>query len=202
MIDSADLKRLQWALLLLFVLAVTGAGAVVGTQMLLKDAENKNRELIASRLDVKARLNRARDEEQELRDKIARYQQLGAQGYIGEELRLDWIEAIARIKKARRIYQLEYEFAPQRPADAGILPGGSSGGGFDFMSSQMRLQMQLLHEDDLFNVISDLRKEVRAIIQVHQCGIQRLAPDGSQRASSAQLKAECTLEWITLKEKK
>jgi hypothetical protein len=189
--------------MLMVLLAAIGAAAVFSAQLFRKSAEKKNLEATAINKDIQTRLTRARDEEQELREKIARYQDLTAHGYIGTEMRLDWIETIARIKAARRITKLDYEFSPQRPADTTLLPGGASGGGYDFMSSQLRLQMELLHEDDLFNVIADLRREVKAVIQVQACSIERLIDkESSQRRVSAQLKAECTLEWVTLKEKK
>lgn len=201
-LEAKDFKRLKWAFILLLALASTGAAAIFGAYLYYQDSDRKNLAANSAHTEVKAKLARARDEEQELKEKITRYQQLAARGYIGNEMRLDWVEAIARIKAARRIFQLDYEFAPQRLADASILPSGASGGGFDFMSSQMRLQVQLLHEEDLLNLISDLRKEVQAIIHVRNCTIDRITGEPEQRINGAQLKGECTLEWITLKEKK
>lgn len=201
-LEAKDFKRLKWAFVLLLALAGIGVTAIFGAYLYYQDSERKNLAANSAHKEIEAKLARARDEEQELKEKITRYQKLAARGYIGNEMRLDWVEAIARIKTARRIFQLDYEFAPQRLADPGILPGGASGGGFDFMSSQMRLQVQLLHEDDLLNLISDLRKQVQAIVLVRNCAIDRLSGEAEQRINGAQLKAECTLEWITLKEKK
>lgn len=201
-LDAADLKRLKWAFVLLALLSALGGAAVFGTQLMHKDSVKKNREAGAARKDIQTRLTRARDEEQELREKIGRYQTLTTQGYIGTEMRLDWIETIARIKATRRIQKLDYEFSAQRPVDTATLPGGASAGGYEFMSSQLKLKMELLHEDDLLNVIADLRREVKAIIQVRSCTLERIATEAAQRSISAQLKTECTLEWITLKEKK
>jgi len=199
---AADLKRLKWALVTLALMSALGGAAVFGAQLMHSVAEKKNRDVVAARNEIQTRLTRARDEEQELREKISRFQDLTARGYVGVETRLDWIETIARVKLARRIQKLDYEFAPQRPVDAVTLPGGATGGGYDFMSSQLKLQMDLLHENDLFNVIADLRREVKAIIQVRSCTIERVAAEAAQRSNNAQLKTDCTLEWITLKEKK
>jgi hypothetical protein len=201
-LQSADIKRLKWAIILVVTLSSIGGGTVFGTHWLHKDTDRKYIAATAARKDIESRLTRARDEELELREKIGRYQNLAAQGLIGTEMRLDWVEAIDRVKATRRIFRLEYEFAPQRLVDATILPGGATAGGFEFMSSQLRLNMDMLHEGDLFNFIADLRKEVRAIIQVRACAIERIGAEDSQRSNSAQLKADCTLEWITLKEKK
>jgi hypothetical protein len=131
---------------------------------------------------------------------------LRARGFIGPEKRLDWIEAIGRIKAARRIFKLDYEFSPQRRVDASILPGGSTAGTYEIMSSQMRMQIHVIHEGELLEVLSDLRDEMRkkveALVLVRSCAVDRLAFNPADRGSKAQLKAECILEWITLKEGK
>lgn len=201
-LDAKDLKRLQWAIAFLVLMSLIGGGSVLTTEHLKKSSEKTFKEATAARLDIQTRLGRARVEEQELRDKIGRFQAFKARGYIGPEQRLDWIETIARIKAARRIFKLAYEFAPQRPVEASILPGGASAGGFEIMSSQMRLQIELLHEGELLAFLADLRNTVPALLEVRSCAIERIAPSTTNRGNNAQLKAECTLEWITLREGK
>lgn len=200
--DVQDLKRLQWAIAFLMVLALVGIASVWTTQQLKVGSEKAVQEATAARRDIQSKLARAREEEQELRDKIGRFQALKARGYIGPEQRLDWIETLARIKTSRRIFRLDYEFAPQRPVDAAILPGGAAAGGFEIMASQMKLQMQLLHEGELLAFLAELRESVQALIQVRSCTIDRLPASNADRGRNAQLKADCTLEWITLKEGK
>lgn len=200
-LDAKDFKRLQWAIVFLLIMAALGAASVFSALQLKASSEKSFREATAARREVQTKLARAREEQAELHDKITRFQALRDRGYIGAEQRLDWIEAIARIKAARRLFKLDYDFAPQRPADASILPGGASAGGFDIMSSQMRLQAHLLHEGELL-LLDDLRNAVQALIQIRSCSMERIASRPSDRTTGAQLKAECTLEWITLREAK
>ena len=201
-LDAKDFKRLQWAIAFLVIMALAGGGSVWSTLQLKKNSEKAFKEASAGRSDIQKKLARARDEQAELRDKIGQFQALKTRGYIGPEMRLDWIEAIARVKAARRVFKLDYDFAPQRPVDASILPGGAAAGGFEIMSSQMRLQMQLLHEGELLGFLAELRDAVQALVQVRACTIERIAPSSSGRANNAQIKADCTLEWITLREGK
>ncbi len=201
-LDAKDFKRLQWAIAFLVIMALVGGGSLWTTQQLKKSSDKAFQEATAARRDMQTKLARANEEQQELRDKISRFQALKDQGYIGPEHRLDWIEAIARIKAARRIIKLDYEFSPQRLADSGLLPGGASAGGFEVMSSQMQLQLQLLHEGELLTILADLRDSVQALVKVRSCAIERVAPGNTGRGNLAQLKADCTLEWITLRETK
>lgn len=199
-LDAKDFKRLQWAILLFVVLAVAGGASVWFAQQLKEGNEKALQEATAARRNLQNKLARAREEEQELRTKIGQFEALKARGYVGPEQRLDWIEALARIKAARKIFRMDYEFAPQRPADAGVLPGGAAAGGFEVMASQMKLQLQLLHEGELLAVLGDLRDAVQAMIQVRSCVVERNSAGSGERARNAQIRADCTLEWITLRE--
>lgn len=205
-LDTKDLKRLQWAIAFLIIMSLVGGGAVWTTEQMKKSSNKALLEATAARKDIQSKLSRARDEQMELTEKLTRFQSLRERGYIGPERRLDWVEAIARIKTARRIFKLDYDFAPQRQVDVSILPGGGSVSGFEIMSSQMRLQIQLLHEGELLNFLDDLRGDLRstvqALVRVRSCAIERLTPSAADRGSKAQLKAECILEWVTLKEDK
>ena len=202
-LDAKDFKRLQWAIAFLVIMALIGGGSLWTTHQLKINSEKTFKEVTAARRDMQAKLARASDEQQELRDKIDRFQQLKAKGYIGAERRLDWIEAIARIKTARRILKLDYEFSPQRQVDSTLLPGGALAGGFELMSSQMRLQLELLHEAELLAFLAELRDTVQALVKVRSCTIERIATGNTIRSGNlAQLKADCTLEWITLKDDK
>lgn len=201
-LDARDFKRLQWSIAFLVIMTAVGGGSVWMALRMKEVGEKAARDATTARNEIQSKLSRARVEEQELRGKIESFEAFKARGYIGAERRLDWIEAIARIKAARNIGRLDYDFSPQRPADANILPGGASAGGFEIMSSQMQMRVQLLHEGELLALLEDLRGAVQALIQVRACTLERLAAESADRGNNAQLKAECTLEWITLKEAK
>ncbi|MDP2793472.1 MAG: hypothetical protein Q8O25_05220 [Sulfurisoma sp.] len=202
-VSRDDFRRIQWSLLILVVLALLGAAVVFGSLQTTRVARAAAQKVEAERGDIRNKLARAREEEQEIRGKISRYQALVNRGYVTEEQRLDWIERIAQIKVARKLIDVQYELMPQRTVEAALLPEGAAGGGYEFMSSTMKLQMQLLHEGDLLGFLADLRANVRALIVVRQCTVERIAPAaGNARGTQAQLKADCDIDWITLREKK
>jgi len=200
-----DFRRIQWGLLALVVLALLGAAIVFGSLQAIQATRAAAQKVEAERGDIRNKLARVRIEEQEIRSKIAHYQELVGRGYVTEEQRLDWIERIAKIKAARKLIDVQYELMPRKPVDPALLPEGAIGGGFEFMSSAMRLQMQLLHEGDLLGFLADLRASVSALIVVRQCNVERILRGpvtGAERGAQAQLKADCDIDWITLREKK
>lgn len=158
-------------------------------------AERALQQAKAQLADSRNRLSRAQEDEQEIRARIGRYHSLIERGRTQPERRLDWVEALRNIKEKRRLLEMEYEIAPQRPLD----PKQPVTGGYSFLVSPMKLDMLLLHEEDLLGLLSDLSAAVPALISVRQCTIERLSP--STAPQTAQLKANCELDWITLQEK-
>lgn len=199
---SQDFVRLRWSLLLLAALVLLGAGAVYAVLRFSAQETIINKQALAQRSDIESRLARANEEEAEIRQKIGRYQFMATRGYIGQEHRLEWVERIAQIKSARRLIDIQYELSPQKPVESGVLPSGSLAGGHEFMASTMKLQMQLLHEEDLLGFLNDLTGSVQAFLHVRGCSVERLPKTGAERGTTAQLKADCTIDWITMREKK
>ncbi|TRZ68528.1 MAG: hypothetical protein D4S02_03630 [Rhodocyclaceae bacterium] len=188
---AKTLKRIRWNLLLFFSTALIGAGMLYYSRILLLDAQKIHKQAVTKRAEVQGKLANARNEEQELLEKFSRYEGIVTRGYIGSERRLDWIEQIRKIKNTRKLLDVVYELEPQTVLD------GTNASGFDFMVSKMRLQMQLLHEEDLLNFLSDLRDGMRAYTSVKSCNVMRQTRPGS----SIQLAADCSIDWVTLRER-
>jgi hypothetical protein len=195
-LGSGDLKRVWPNLLLLIVCVVTAAATVMLARHQTERAETSATKARLDQAEARTRLVRARDEEQELRDKIARYRELVARGLIGDEHRLDWLERIRSIKLARKLIDVQYELQPQQLIDPSL--SANAAGDIEFMSSSMQLQLLLLHEEDLLNFLADLGDGVDAFVRVRQCKVERIPAN----ARMAQLRADCLLDWITLRPKK
>jgi hypothetical protein len=201
-LSARDFTRLRWSLIFLVVALIAGAGLVLFSRHWVAQAEQRQHQLAARQKDIRSQLNHAQEEEQEIRSRIARHQFIMASGIVNQEERLNWVEQIARIKVARRLLELQYELSPQHVIDETVLPGASPTGGYEFMASTMKLQMALLHEDDLLGFLADLRQSVHALLLVRKCSILPTPTTPSERGPSPQLRAECTIDWITLREKK
>jgi len=196
-----DFRRVWLSLAAAIVMAAIGGGAVYAAVQLHK-AETKNKAVAQSkRMESQRRLAQARDEEQEIKKKIVRYNELSGRGIFGDERRLDWVEQIRAIRNERKLFDIQYEIAPQRTIDAATLPGSS--GNYEFLTSTMQLRMKLLHEEDLLYFLADLRELAPAYIRVRSCDVARLPKaTGESRGVPPQLDADCTIDWITIRERK
>ncbi len=201
-LSMQDIAKLRWPLILTATAVAAGAAMILASRHLVQAAETAHRQLAAQQGDLRTRISRAREEEADLRDRIALFNQLRARGIIGQEERLDWVEQIARIKAKRRLLDLQYELSPQHAVDDTLLSAGPTAGGYEFMASTMKLKMTLLHEDDLLGFLDDLRSAVHARLLVRECTIDRSVPSQDPSGLAGQLRAACTIEWITLREKK
>jgi hypothetical protein len=201
--QPTDLKRIQWSIALLVVLTAVGVATVMASLKFREVAVKSLKQATAIQSEIKGKLARAYDEELELRDKIKRYNEMDQQGIIGEEHRLDWIEQIKKVEEKHKLLEIQYELSPQKPLDAKILPGAAAGN-FETLWSPMRLEMPLLHELDLLNFLDDLNRRVTAYLRLRSCSIDRLPPQAAAKGPSAtaQLKAICELDWITIREKR
>lgn len=188
------LKSLRWCLLLLVGALIATGGIAAAALLYGQQAEARYQQAFAHQNQTRARLLRANDDEREIREKIARYQEIIRLGRTESERRLDWVETLRGIKVSRRLLGLDYEIAPQRPLDEKM----ATSGGYSFLVSPMKLEMPLLHEGDLLGLLADLSSQVQALVSVRSCRIERVA---DAPANAVNLKAYCEIDWITLQEK-
>ena len=153
-----------------------GAVAVMLTQRLVQKAAGEQQAAAAERVSAQSKLDRATDEERDIRDRLVDYRKLLDRGVIGEEQRLNWVDRIGEIKTARKLFDVRYSIDVREPVD---YPGLAGAGDVELMASPMKLEMSLLHEEDLFRFLDDLRGALSAYVVVKSCSLQR-----SQRAAS------------------
>jgi hypothetical protein len=192
-------KRLVAPAIVAVLLAGVGAVAIVLSQQLVQQARAEQAKAAADRQAAQSRLARATDEEREIREKLVDYRKLHARGLIGEEQRAEWVERIAQIKAARKLFDLRYTIEPQRPAD---YPGIAGTGEVEFLVSQMKLDLALLHEEDLFRFLDDLRRALTSHVVVRACTVTRVDRPPTERGLAPRLQANCTIDLVTIRDRK
>ncbi|HEX5344765.1 MAG TPA: hypothetical protein VFX55_19890 [Duganella sp.] len=132
------------------------------------------------------------NEKRDIRNFQQRYIDLRQRGLIGDERRLEWLDAIRQTQEQLKLPPLSYEIEPQQVV---TLETPLDLGDFQLRGSRMHLHMELLHELDLFNFFQDLRE--RGYVAVQDCSIKRLGVVAGTPGAST-LGADCTLNWINL----
>lgn len=191
-IEPRDIAKLRWHALLAVALVAVAAALALWVAGGERKARSERDAMAARKLQTEQRLRQVRTEEEEIKARTQRFQQMELAGVIGPELRLDWTELLRDLQRRFRLPGMTYEFGPQIALET------VSGAGYAYHSSEFRIQLRLLHEEDLLNFIDRLQKEAKAMVLVRNCRIWRL-PGTAAPTDAAQLGAECTMEWVTLR---
>jgi hypothetical protein len=92
-----------------------------------------------------------------------------------------------------------YYSGPQRAAD---YPGVAGAGDIEVLASPMQLTLGLLHEEDLFRFIGDLRRELSALVVVRACNVERTGETAKARGLGPRLRATCEVDLVTIRDKR
>lgn len=191
---ARELRQLALPLLACLALLAAGAALLAWT---LGERHAATRELTSARVEraeARERLMRIAEEEKEVKEKLEVYLRLKELGIIGDERRLEWADAMTRIRTQRELPDLRYRVERQRP----LVSVASKPASVDFFASLMIVDVALLHEGDLLHFLSDLRESGNAYYSVKRCTLARTgsAPMGASLAP--RLRAECEIDLITI----
>ncbi len=185
--------RASWILLVLSILAAVaiGAGGNWITERDMREGSQADKRL----REARSRLDGGRRERDNLTESAEVFRALVDRGILQEERRLDLIELVADLRRRHNLLGLDYEIAPQR-----ALPGPTYSS-VDVLASRVKVKALALHEGDALAFIEELSRSARGLYPVDRCALRRLGESGGV-ALRARVEAECSLEWITIKEKK
>ncbi len=180
----------------LVALALLGAGIALiwSTGETLRGARQQLAAAQSERMRNGERLARIAEEEREVKEKIAVYQQLKQLNILGEERRLEWADAMTRIRAQRELLDMRYRVERQKLLVS--LPGKPAN--VDFYASTMKLELALLHEDDLLRFLADLRNSGNAYYAVKKCALSRTGSAATGSGLVPRLRAECDIDLITV----
>lgn len=192
--SASELRQLALPLLACIALLAAGSGLITWTESMHAAAERGLTAARADRTQAKERLMRIAEEEREVKEKLEVYRRLKALGILGEEQRLEWADAMARIRTERELPDLRYRVERQQPLKT--VPGKPAN--VEFYASKMRVSLALLHEGDLLSFLGDLRASGNAYYAIRSCSLTRTGQPAAIAALSPRLRAECEIDLITI----
>jgi hypothetical protein len=192
--NTADLKALRGPLILLAIALIAAAGAIYYTNLLRLQAQAALAQQQNLLRDAQARMRRSGDEEAIITQYADRYRQLQQTGFIGDEQRIDWLNALRAANERVDLFGVNYGIeAQQAYAYAAELNPGQ----FSVRQSVMKLEFQLLHELDLLRFFDTLRAQNNGLFHLDSCALRRTEPTGAIRYQP-NISASCQLTWITV----
>jgi hypothetical protein len=197
-IAREDFKHLRLPLFAATLLIAMGATCVAVSENWLTDARKARDSAKNSSMAAQKRLDQVSEEEREIKENMLWYARMASRGMVDQENRLDLIDAIAKIKTTRKLFEIRYNIEPQRPlAYPGITPAGA----VDLVGSRMKLDMQLLHEEDLLRFLSDLNATALSHVSVRRCTLDRIERGSAQALSAVpRLSSSCEVDLVVVKQ--
>lgn len=191
--NTAELKALRGPLLLLIAVLAMTACAVYYTHLLRQQAQTALSKQQTLLRDAQARMQRSGDEETIITQYVDKYRQLQQSGFIGNEQRINWIDALRIANERTDLFGVNYGIDAQQPYPyaAELNPGQ-----FAIRQSVMKLDFRLLHELDLLRFFDALRSQNNGLFHLDQCALRRTELTAAIRYQP-NITANCQLTWIT-----
>jgi hypothetical protein len=190
-------RKLRFAALILASCIAISAGVVAASEWFLQKERRDARASAARLAEARVRVERIRRERESLEQSSEVFQVL-RERLMQPESRLELVELMNGLRARHAILALDYEISPQRPL---ALSGAGSFGAVDIVASRVTVKLRAMHEGDALAFIDALGESRQGFYPVDRCIMRRLEvanPDAVQ----ARVEADCTLEWITMKEKR
>ena len=192
-LSRADLVTMHSSILAACISVLLGAAILYGSSRYAERTQQDQYNAQRLMNEAQNRLATVRQDRENMSVYAGGYGALEASRIIGEEQRLDWVEGLENLRRKNLVADFHYNIAPQK--DYVPTPSIDSGN-FHIRYSEMKLELDLLHEEQLLDFFDAMRNQIKGRYQLEGCVLQRGIADGN---SPVLLKAECNGGWITLK---
>ena len=191
------LLALRVPIAMLVVSIAASAGIVFGSRWYSEREKREAADSGRKLQEARSRLDGARRERDNLVQSSETFRTLVERGMLQGEHRLDLVELVGSLRSRYQLAALDYEVAPQRTLQLGGMRAFDS---VDVLASRVKLRARALHEGDMLGFLDELSRTPQGFYPVDRCTLRRI--DAPVESIQPRIEAECTLEWITLREKR
>lgn len=184
------IRHLAGSLLAALFLSGTGYALHAWAQHRLDQQRQQHGKLVAEARQARERLQRTQQDEPAVRLAIQQFDTLRAQGVIGPEHRLEWIDQLREIERSLRLPKSDFSLQPQRQLAA--IPAAAP---YAIYSSRMEWHAALLHEADLLRLIDRLPGIRSAVVHASACSLTDSAPPAGE---PDKLDTRCQFDWLSI----
>jgi len=186
------LASLKGSLLLLLVSMFFSAAGIFWSSKQDSEARTALQQQQTALNAARARQQQGQTEARLIAQHLDSYQAQIARGFVGEENRLAWIEAVQLANRDARLYGLSYTLSPRAAAPAALASG------LPLNQTRMVVKMPLLVETDLPRFVDALYARAPGVFRVDRCRLSRLSAAPPQFINQPEIDAECELLWFTV----
>jgi len=183
--------------IIVFVISIIISGAVAfGAYYFEKQMLLEYNRANAAFQSISNRYLAVDEEEKLIRSHLPDFVKLYESGAIGDEQRLNWIEVLRAAGEEINLPSLNYQIESQQqytPAFPLNL------GKYRLYSSKMLLNMQLLHEGDLFRILEKLDTAAKGSYSISSCTLTQTATQITDDPDASNISARCEVLWFTIK---
>ncbi|MDX8386760.1 MAG: hypothetical protein R8M11_09650 [Gallionella sp.] len=199
--SNTDFHLLRWNIIALSIsIAVSGIFIYASEKFSENSAENSR---IALKLinDARSRLNTALQDKDNFATYTSEYSDLEDRKILGDDHRLDWMEGLNKLGQQNLVMDFSYTISPQTIyTPQPVIDSGN----FEIHYSEMKLQLELLHEGQLLNFFNAMNGQIAGYYQLDSCTLSRvdmLTPTEEESPTpeaKTNIMADCNGGWITL----
>ncbi len=182
-------KRLAIPAFIGFALMLAGGAVLYATHGYVEGLQAERQQTLRQSTEAENRLRRLRNESREIAQRVATYEQLIQRGIVGAERRLEWVEALERLRARDGSRALRYTIEPQKAMDA-----PPSAAGVSARASQVKLSASVPHEARAFELLDELRTTLPAHVLLRSCTLDR----PSTATADGGLSLQCVIDFVTI----
>jgi len=136
------------------------------------------------------------EEERLIKEYYPRFIMLYNRGILGPERRLNWVETLKESGDKIQLPELRYIINSQTEYESDF---AINSGGFRIFSSNMNLEVDLLHEGDLARLLDDLDTHALGLYKLSRCKLKRQSEEVKEDLQKPNIRADCELIWFNIK---
>jgi hypothetical protein len=183
--------------LTVFVLCLLVSGAMLAASIYFRDEMESDFNKDQVRFQSISRKYLAIDEEYRfIKQFYPRFRELYAEGIIGNEHRLNWIETLRSAGARIDLPSLSYEIMSQKEYTPSY---AIYRGSYQIYVSKMKLTFGLLHEGDLERLFDELNQRASGLYSVADCTFTSSQKAIGHDPKQENISAQCELLWYTIR---
>ena len=195
-LSRQDWQKLALPLVALLVAVVFAVGIVAYAQDYRAEVGQRLQQQQNQLMQARSRLLSSDQERDNIMRYLPVYQRLISQGFIGEEHRIEWVDALRYVHQSQRLFGIKYSIGAQAPYQPGFIGNTAP---FTLYRSIMKLELPLLHEGDLLVLLDGLKHRQSTPFLLRDCTITRNGMAATTTLTPLAT-ASCDIDWLTLRE--